>query len=169
MVKISYDNFREVECKYVKYTTRIEDKFQLRIIDYQEFKNRLVDKFTEDEIKWFFGIFPHVLESEISEVDRIISMKLSIDFYEDLHLIEVNGAQYVLFDESSEYFENWEFPRDITSQPIPFEEFISIAFDDFALGSTLNLIFGIEDNLEDRNDRQKKYVEKNGVISNLYT
>jgi len=48
------------------------------------------------------------------------------------------------------------------------EDFISIVFDDFALGSTFNLIFGIEDNLEHRNERQKKYVEKNRIRDSVY-
>ncbi|MFW9973631.1 MAG: hypothetical protein ACFFDF_25855 [Candidatus Odinarchaeota archaeon] len=168
MVIITYANFKEVQCKYVKYTSKVGDKFMLRIIDFLEFRTKLLNKFTEEEIKWFFGIFPHSLDSDISEVDKIISIKLAIEFYEDLHLTELYGKEYVLFDESSEYFKYWEFPKFITAQPIPFDNFFSIAFDDFVLGSTLNLIFGIEDNLEQRNEKRKKYVERNDIREGVY-
>ena len=76
-----------------------------------------------------------------------------IKSFDDLHLIEVNGEEYVLFYENSDYFECWE------SQPIPFERFMHIAFEDFILGSTIDTISNIEYNIENREAGQDKYVE----------
>lgn len=159
MVNITYENFRDVECEYVKYVTQVGNNFLLRIVIFSEFKRLLFKKFDEEQIKWFFNIFPHVLDTEITGVDKIISVKLAIESFDDLHLIEVNSEEYVLFDDSSDYFECWDFPKDIVSQPIPFERFMHIAFEDLALGSTIDMISNIEYNIENRETGQDKYVE----------
>ncbi len=55
--------------------------------------------------------------------------KLEIEFYEDLQLVETNGKEYVLFDTSSEFFDDWGFPGEITTLHIPLEDFIYIKSD----------------------------------------
>jgi hypothetical protein len=159
MKDVTYENFREIECEYMKYVSRVNGKFLLRIIIYSEFKRRLFKKFDEAQIEWFFNKFPYHLETDISEIDKVISVKLAIDDFEDIHLIEVNGDEYVLLDISSDYFDCWDFPKEIESQPIPFKKFMEIAFEDIALGATIDMIKNIEHNLENKNSEQEKYIE----------
>lgn len=145
--------------KYVKYVTQIGNNFLLRIVIFSEFKRRLFKKFDEEQIRWFFNIFPHVLNTEITDVDKKISVKLAFKSFEDLHLIEIDGEEYVLFNESSDYFECWDFPKDIISQLIPFGRFLQIVFEDLALASTIDMISNIEYNIKHRETGQDKYIE----------
>lgn len=54
----------------------------------------LFKKFYEAQIKWFFDIFPYNLETNITEGDKIISVKLAIEDFEDLHLIKVEDIMF---------------------------------------------------------------------------
>jgi hypothetical protein len=119
----------------------------------------LLKKFNESQIAWFFDIFPYVLETKITDIDKKISVKLAIEDFEDLHLVEVEGEEYVLFDRSSDYFDCWDFPKEIQSQPIPFNRFMEIAFEDIALGATIDMINNIKYNLEGKDSGQEKYLE----------
>ena len=74
MVKIVYKNFRDVECEYVKYVTQVGNNFLLRIVIFSEFERMLFKEFDEEQIRWFFNIFPHVLDTEITNIDKIISV-----------------------------------------------------------------------------------------------
>ena len=89
------------------------------------------------------------------------------EFYEDLHLIKMNGKEYVLFDESSEFFEDCDFTFKINSQPIPMREFISIAYEDFVIEFTHDLIYGITINLQEKEKGKNKFIER-GLKDGVY-
>lgn len=45
----------------------------LHIIDFQDFRKRFLDEYTEYEIRHFFRIFPFTLDSEINdEIKRFV-------------------------------------------------------------------------------------------------
>jgi hypothetical protein len=161
MVKVTYENFREVDIDLVKYVSIKGGRFHLHIINFQKFRDLLLKKFTDEEIEYFFVLFPYSLDSEITQEDKMISIKLEIDFYEEFHLVEINGKEYVLFDGYSERFDDWEFPGEITTLPILLEDFIEIAFWEFVTEFTCSLFDGVIFNLKEKNNEKvgKKYVE----------
>lgn len=67
MVKITYENFKDLECEYVKYVSRIKGNLMLHIIDFKKFQQKLLEEYTEDEIQYFFKILPYTLDSEVNE------------------------------------------------------------------------------------------------------
>ena len=95
-----------MENEHAKYISQTEGKFRLRIINFQNVKKFLLETFSDDKIKYFFKLFPYTLETEITDDDIFVAIKLAVEFYEDLHLIELNGKEFILFDESSEFFED---------------------------------------------------------------
>lgn len=145
-MKITYKNFKEVEIEYAKYVAKSKEKILLHIIYYPWLREVLLENYTDQEIKYFFELFPYILET-ITEQDKLISMKIEIDYHDDLRMVEFNGVDYVLFDKSSEGFEKWDFPKKVKTQPIPFSEFMEISFDEFVDLSTGTLLRGIENNL----------------------
>jgi hypothetical protein len=168
MVKITYENYRDVECKHAKYVSRIKGKLMLHIIDFLEFRRRLLDEYSDDEIIHFFRIFPFTLDTEINQEIEEFVIKQELDYYEDLQLIEISGKEFVLVDENSELLEGWNLLDRIRHQPIPVEEFKSMVFDDFIAIDTSGLLLGIEDNVRRmiKKEEKPKYVEtaiKDGV------
>ncbi len=126
MVKITYDNFRDLECEFVKYVSRTGGKFRLNVIDFNKFKRDLLNRFSDNEIQYFFENFPYTLESMINEDDKVLFMTLECEFYDDLHIIELEDKNYVLYDETSENYIYWDFIDKIKSQPIVFEDFVEM-------------------------------------------
>jgi len=160
MVKITYDNFREVECDFVKYVSQKKGKFKINIIDYGLFRDELVTKYSEDKIQRFFRLFPYDLDSEVRPADKIASIKLEIDYYEDLHLIALDGYEFVLVDQSTEELEDALFLREIDSQPIILVEFVVISFFDFVMLAQADLHYSMHINLTEQENEEAKYVEK---------
>ncbi len=80
MVKITYENFKDLDCEYVKYVSRIEENLMLHIIDFKKFQQKLLDEYTEDEIRYFFKILPYTLDSEFNEeiINFVVNKKLRI-------------------------------------------------------------------------------------------
>ena len=160
MVIVTYDNFRELECDYAKYVSQKKDKFKINIIRFPEFKKKLLTNFSDEEIRHFFKIFPYSIDSEVTSFDILISIRLEIEFYDDLYLIERDAHEFVLVDQSSEILEGMDFLREITSQPIALQEFAAISFFDFSIIAQEDLIYSINYNLRDKESEQTKYVEK---------
>lgn len=63
-------------------------------------------------------------------------------------------------DQSSEILEGMDFLREISTQPIVFQEFAAISFLDFARIAQEDLIYSINFNLRERENGPSKYVEK---------
>ena len=160
MVILTYDNFREVEYEYAKYVSQKKDKFKINIVRFPEFRKELLATFSEDEIGRFFDIFPYAIDTDVSGVDILLSVRLEIAFYDDLYLIEREGLEFVLVDQSSENLEGANFINEITSQPIVLQEFAVISFLDFVIIAQDDLIYSIKFNLRERENGQAKYVEK---------
>ena len=167
MVIVTYDNFREVKCKYAKYISQKKEKFKLNIVRFPEFKKELLSTFSDEEIHHFFEIFPYKIDSEVTSFDILISVRLEIEFYDDLYLIEREGHEFVLVDKSSEFLEGVNFLNEITSQPIALQEFAAISIFDFARIAQEDLIYSINYNLRDKEIGQAKYVEKE-IRESLY-
>lgn len=169
IVKITNENFREMECEYAKYVSRIKGKLILYIIDFQDFRQRLLDEYTEDEIRQFFRIFPYTLDSEVNEKIKYFMIRQEVEYYEDLQLIEIELKEYALGDESSELLEGWYLFDRIESQPILFEGFITIVFDDFVPIDTGPLLLGARVNVKekDKKEGELKYVES-GAEGGVY-
>lgn len=161
MVKITYDNFREVECEFVKYVSQKMGKFKINIIDYQEFKDELLNRYSEEEIQRFFRMFPYDIDSEVRSADKIMSVRLEIAFYTDLHLITIEEQEFVLVDQLTEALEDLTFLNEIRSQPIILEEFVVISLYDFISIAQADLFYSIHFNLRERNSGETKYVEGN--------
>lgn len=161
MAKVNYENFKVLDIELVKYVSIKGGKFHLHIINFQKFREMMLKKFTDEEIEYFFELFPYSLDSEITQEDKVISIKLEIDFYEEFHLVNANGKEYVLFDGYSEYFDDWEFPGEITTHPTLLEDFIEIVFWEFVTEFTYSLFNGVIFNLKEKNTEKigKKYVE----------
>lgn len=83
MVKITYDNFREVECEFVKFVSQKRSKFKMNIIDFSILRDELLNKYSEEEIQRFFSMFPYDMDSEVRDADKLMSVKLEIAFYAD--------------------------------------------------------------------------------------
>lgn len=169
MVKINYENFREMECEYAKYVSCIKDKLMLHIIDFQEFRRKLLDKYNEDEIRYFFRILPYTLDSEVNDEIKQYVIKQEIEYYEDLQLIEINEKEYVLVNENYELLEGWYLLSRIESQPIPFEDFITMVFEDFVGIDTFGLLLGVSSNIgeTDKKEERSKYVDS-GIKDGFY-
>ena len=168
MVKITYENFKDLECEYVKYVSQIKGNLMLHIIDFKKFQQKLLEEYTEDEIQYFFKILPYTLDSEVNEEIIHFVVRQEIAYYKDLQLIEVNGKDYVLVDESSESMEEWYLLDRIKSQPIPFEEFIKIGFDDFVGIDTWGLLLGVESNVKERNKKEGKPKYVDTALESVY-
>ena len=168
MVKITYDNFRAIECEFVKYVSQKKGKFKINVIDFSLFKEELVSKYLEEEIQRFFRLFPYDLDSEVRSADKIASIKLEIEFYDDLRLITLGGFEYVLVDQSTEKLEGSAFLNEISSQPIVLEEFVVISFFDFVMIAQADLHYGINFNLRNREDGEAKNLEWE-INHGLYT
>ena len=160
MVIVTYDNFREVECEHVKYISQKKEKFKVNIVRFPEFKKELLSTFSDEEIRHFFEIFPYSIDSEVTSFDILISVRLEVEFYDDLYLIEREGHEFVLVDQSSEFLEGADFLSEITSQPINLQEFVDISFFDFTIIAQEDLIYSINYNLRDKESGKAKYVEK---------
>lgn len=160
MVKITYDNFREVECDFVKYVSQKKGKFKMNIIDYPMFRDELITKYSEDKIQRFFRMFPYDLDSKVRPADKIASIKLEIEFYEDLRLIVLDGHEFVLVDQSTEELEDSHFLIEIRSQPIILEEFVVISFFDFVMLAQADLHYSMHLNLTEQDNEEAKYIEK---------
>ena len=160
MVIVTYDNFRELISKYAKYVSQKKEKFKINIVRFSEFKKELLSLFSDEEIRRFFEIFPYKIDSEVTSFDILISVRLEIEFYDDLYLIEREGHEFVLVDQSSEFLEGVDFLSEITSQPIALQVFAAISFFDFARIAQEDLISSINYNLRDKEKGQAKYVEK---------
>ncbi|MBN1216247.1 MAG: hypothetical protein JXA99_12505 [Candidatus Lokiarchaeota archaeon] len=144
MVKITYDNFRDVNCRYAKFIQKRRDTFLLPIIDFRVLKRILLKEYSEDDLEKIFAFFPSILDSEVSELDKAISTRLNIGFYEDFQLVEHERKEFVLVNIYSDFFENAPLMEKIMSQPIPFSKFVTISFDTFVELSTGNLIMDLE-------------------------
>ena len=140
------------------------DKFKINIINFQKFKNELLSNYSEEEILRFFRMFPYDIDSEVSPADKILSVRLEIAFYADLHLIKIKGYEFVLVDQSTETLEGLNFLNEICSQPIILEEFVAISFYDFISIAQADLLHSIHFNLRERESGETKYVE--GIIKN---
>ena len=160
MVKITYDNFKEVECDFVKYVSQKRGKFKINIIDYEMFRDELINKYSEDEIQQFFGMFPYDLDTEVRDADKIASIKLEIEFYDDLRLITLDGLEFVLVDQSTEELEKSHFLSEIYSQPIILEEFVALSFFDFVILTQLDLHYSMHLNLTEHDNEEARYIEK---------
>ena len=132
MVIVAYDNFREIECENVKYISQKKNKFKINIVKFPEFRGKLLTTFSEEEIRRFFDIFPYAIDTDVTGFDILMSIRLEIAFYDDLYLIEREGHEFVLVDQSSEILDGTGFLNEITSQPIVLQEFAVISFFDFA-------------------------------------
>lgn len=168
MVIITYDNFREVECEFVKYVSQKRGKFKICIVSYPIFKDELLTKYSEDEIQRFFQMFPYDLESEVRPADKIASIKLEVEFYDDLRLITLGGFEFVLVDKSTEELEGSAFLKEFSSQPIPLEEFVAVSFLDFATIAQADLHYGVSFNLKDKEGGEAENNEweiKDGIYS----
>ena len=159
MVKITYDNFREVEREFVKYVSQKNNKFKINIIDFRAFKGELLKKYSEEEIQQFFSMFPYDIDSEVRDADKLMSIRLEIGFYADLHLITIEGHEFVLVDQSTEELEGLPFLHKIRSQPIILEEFVVISLNDFINIAQDGLSYSIYFNLRDKENREAKNVE----------
>ena len=160
MVKITYDNFRDIVYKYAKFISQSQKKILLNIINFDGVRDELLEKYSEEEIEHFFEIYPHSLFPVMSEQDIIMAVRLEIEYYEDLCMMEFDRKEYVLVDESSEFFEDWAFLERIEYQPIALDDFIKIFQSEFIEMCTGALLFNIEFNLrEKKKDKTKKYVE----------
>ena len=167
MVKITYENFREIECEFVKYVSQKRGKFKINIISFPHFREELTTKYSEEEIQRFFRMFPYDLDSEVRNADKIASIKLEIDFYSDLRLITLDKYEYVLVDKSTEELENSSFLTEISSQPIVLEEFVVISFYDFVSIAQADLHYSMEFNLLEQSNKEAKYQEE--TKRQLYT
>ena len=156
MVKITYDNFREVECEFVKYVSQKRGKFKINIIDFPLFRDELLSEYSEEEIQRFFRMFPYDLDSDVRPADKIASIKLEIECYDDLRLIVLDGHEFVLADQSTEELENSRFLKEIRSQPIILNDFVVISFVDFIMLAQADLHYHINFNL-----RENKSGEEN--------
>ena len=163
MVKITYDNFREVKCEFVKYVSQKRGKFKINIIDFSLFRNELLNKYSEGEIQRFFRLFPYDMDSEVRDADKLMSIRLEIGFYADLHLITIEGHEFVLVDQSTEELEDSSFLKKIRSQPIILEEFVAISFFDFAIISQAELHYDVDFNLREK--ESKEWEIKHGLYS----
>ena len=132
MVIITYDNLREVECEYAKYISQKKEKFKINIVRFPKFKKELLSTFSDEEIRRFFEIFPYTIDSEVTGFDILMSVRLEMAFYDDLYLIEREGHELVLVDQSSDLLEGTDFLSKITFQPISLQEFATISFFDFS-------------------------------------
>ena len=148
-MRVQYDNFRGLECKYLKYVSEEQYKFlRLYIIHYQTFKKEILIKYSESEIRKFFHIFPYQIYTVENGEDKYLFLKLEIMFYNELSFVQDGGIEYVLFDTSTELFEGMSFPEKI-EQPISFEDFVNAAFEDFVKMHTGAFLFNIERNLRE--------------------
>ncbi len=159
MVKITYDTFREVECEFVKYVSQKRGKFKINIIDFRAFKGELLEKYLEEEIQHFFSLFPYDLDSEVRAADKLMSIRLEIAFYADLHLITIEGHEFVLVDQSTEELEDLPFLSKIRSQPIILEEFVVISLNDFINIAQADFSYSLLLNLRDEESQESKKVE----------
>lgn len=166
MVRVTYDNFREIECDYVKYVSRKRGKFKINIINFKEFRYELLENYSEEQIQKFFRLFPYDLDTEIRTVDKFASILLEIEFYDDLHLITVEGQEFVLVDHSTEDLIVLKFLSRTQSQPIPLKEFVLISMFDFIDVAQQDLFYSLELNLKESKVDESKYVEK--VKDSLY-
>ena len=160
MVIVTYDNFRELECEYAKYVSQKKEKFKINIVRFPEFKKELLSTFSDEEIHRFFEIFPYTIDSEVTDFDILMSVRLEIEFYDDLYLIERSEHEFVLVDQSSEILEGVDFLSEIKTQPIALHEFTEISFLEFVRIAQQDLMYSISFNLRDRENGQAKYVEK---------
>jgi len=149
MGKITYDNFKDLECEFAKYVSLTGGKFRLNVVNYKKFKRELLNRFSDNEIQYFFENFPHTLESLTNEEDKVLFMTLECEFYDDLHIIELEDKNYVLYDETSEIFVDWDIVDKIKSQPVLFEDFAELLFEDFVKMHTGSLLFDIKYQFKD--------------------
>ena len=166
MVRITYDNFRQVDCKFIKYVSQKRGKFKINILTFRDFRDKLIAKYSEEEIQRFFRMFPYDLDSEVRPEDMILSIKLEIEFYDDLHLVSLDGLDFVLIDQSTEQLEGLDFLKEVRSQPIILREFVVVSLLDFVRISQEDLFYSIELNLRGRESEETKYVEasiKDGI------
>ncbi len=168
MVKITYENFQDIDYKYAKFISQSQKKILLNIINFDTFRDELLNKYSELEIKHFFTIYPHSLFPVMSEQDIMIGLRLEIEYYDDLHMVEFDRKEYILVDEASEFFEDWVFLEKIESQPIALDDFIKIFQREFIDMCTGALLHDIEYNLREKNkEKSKKYVET-GIKQGIY-
>jgi hypothetical protein len=167
-MKITYENFRELDLKYMKYISIISEKFILSIIDFNVFRETLCDDYPEEKIQYFFKIFPYLLEP-ITEKDIEISIELEIEYYDDLQSLEFDGEKYVLFNMKSVFGDNWDFPHEIKTQPIPFTYFVSIAFEEFVEFNTEGFLETMDANLKEASeselDLRWEHIERQSLYS----
>lgn len=160
MVLITYNNIRDAECEFVKYVSQKRGKFKINIIRFREFRDELIDKYSEENIRRFFRLFPYDLDTEVRPADKITSIKLEIEFYNDLRLITIEGHEFVLVDQSTEELEGVSFLTEISSQPILLEEFVVISLFDFINIAQQDLYYSLQVNLLENEIEETKYVEQ---------
>lgn len=125
----------------------------------------MLTKYSEEDIQRFFRMFPYGLDSEVRDADKLMSVRLEIEFYDDLHLITLGGYDYVLVDQSTEVLEGSSFLKEIRSQPIALEEFVVISFFDFAMLAQAELHYHIDFNLRERETKNMEWDLKHGLYT----
>ena len=163
-----YENFKDLDCDFAKYVSEVKGKLMIHIIDFKRFRRELLDEYNEDEIRYFFRIFPYTMDTELNDEIKQYVVRQEIEYYKDFQLVTISSKEYVLVDESSDMLEPWYLLERIESQPIPFEDFLYMVFDDIVIVDTGALLFGVESNLKkkDKKEEKPKFIEtsmKDGV------
>ena len=168
MTKVVYDNFTELDCDWIKYVSKVKDTLRIHIIDFKLFRRTLMDEYSEEELRYFFQIFPYTMDTDLNSEIKEYVVRQEIAYQEDFQLITIQGKEYVLVDENSDVLEPWLLLERIESQPIPLEEFIPMVLEDIIIMDTESLLDGVKANLRktDKKEEKTKYVEtsiKDGV------
>ncbi|TFG12294.1 MAG: hypothetical protein EU535_06355 [Promethearchaeota archaeon] len=148
--------------------SKVNNMLRIHIIEFTVFRRTLLEEYTEEELRYFFQLFPYTMDTELNSELMEVVVRQEIEHQEDFQVITIHGKDYVLVDENSDILEPWSLLEKIEGQPIPLEKFVPLVLEDIIIMDTESLLDGVKANLRktDKTEKKAKYVEaslKDGV------